>query len=157
MYIRALATFQMQEDESITAYLTCTEVIIGHLRQYDLYNGSDHYVVTAMAGLTDRYAIFTSILEGAPELPQWDDFKSRIKSFDQLGSITRKNNQQIMAVNNESFPNITKSKKQNHSKFTKRKVKCGQCYSPKHNSSQCDSNKYCNDCNNRSHDTNDCR
>ena len=45
----------------------------------------------------------------------------------------------------------------NHSKFTKRKTKCGQCYSPHHNSSQCDSRKYCSNCNNKSHDTYYCK
>ena len=133
MYIRALATIQMQEDESITAYLMRMEMIIGHFRQYDLYNGSDHFVITAMTGLTTTYEIFTSILEGAPELSNWDDFKSRIQSFDQLGSITRNTNQQIMTVNSAKLPNITKSKKMNHTKFTKRKTKFGQCYSPHHN------------------------
>ena len=151
-----LATLQQKSNEALVAYISRADVLKETIAEFDVFNDTSYFVVQTLQGLLKQYEVFKTIIDSAETLPEWDQFKVRIQSHAQLHKPAENTSQIMLVTNPTTLPVIQKKRKQNFKKFIN-KSKCTKCFSFKHATSQCDSTRWCNYCNNANHDTDFCR
>ena len=153
-----LAQLEQGPNEDVNAFITRADVIISKLEQFKVFNDSSFYVIKVMQGLLPKFEAFKVCINSGEEIPDWNSFKLRLTSHDQLHKATSVPKVMNVAVNsvNNYVPTVQKNRKSNFKKYIKN-PKCSMCFSTTHMANQCNSTKWCSFCNNASHDLSDCR
>ena len=152
-----LAQLSQGETESVHAYISRGDIIIYKLEQFKVFNDTSFYVIIHMQGLQPRFATFKATISTADEIPEWNTYKLKLSSHDQLQKVPAKASKVMTVGVNNAAPKIQKPKQTNKFKKFVKKPKCTFCFSTDHTTQNCTSSKWCGFCGNASHYLRECR
>ena len=154
-----LASATQHENESLGDYISRLEGIKNQLEEFDTIKNNNYYVIKALHGLHMQYETLKTVIN-INKLPNWEDFKEIVESHGSMLGLDIKT-KQILEVSSKSssasFPIIHKNRRNtNYKRFTNSQPNCRRCLGKNHTSDICESDKWCNTCNNASHNLSDC-
>ena len=152
---------KMKTNEDLIQFLLRVDGIKSEGDKNNLFPGEAGWMYYAtLKALPKRFSTMKLNFQQVGSYPPWKDFKEQIITFDQLANNTTNPDSEpmeIMAVEEGTKPNIVKNPNKNAKKFIKKQnPMCKQCFATDHKSAECQSEAYCNFCNNRSHNIWDC-
>ena len=152
-----LAILNQGENEGIPSYVTRIEHIKHNLDEFGTIRNSNYFVIMALKGLNSKFHTLKTVIN-SDKIPDWEIFKERLESHGAMSNFDQKQSNQILNITNPSnVPNIYHNRNQsNYNRFHLDNTKCSNCFGP-HKTYECRSVKYCNKCQNASHNQNECR
>ena len=152
-----LALLSQGENEGISSYVTQIEQMKHNLDEFGTIRNSNYFVIMALKGLNSKYNTLKTIIN-SDKIPDWDIFKERLESHGAMSNFDQKQSNQILNITNPSnVPHIYHNRnRSNNSRFYLDNTKCSNCFG-QHKTYECRSVKFCNTCQNASHNQVECR
>ena len=144
------------ESESLTSYLDRFEQLKNRIEEFKIVTKNTLLVVLCLNGLNSKYAIFKNIMSTG-KMPDWATFKEKIESHAAIMNLNTTKSNKVLNISDRYFPKVVKTRGTNFKKFNKFRPKCLKCLGKYHTTKNCTSDKFCEHCQNASHNTVDCR
>ena len=159
--MNALFSVQIINGESLSNYLSRIESIRKTMSEFNYFPDDHVYILKALHGLPDNYDTFKTVINAFLSTHTWTSFKEQLLNLVLLQAKPTDKQATIMTVStdNRPTPTVQETNKQNYKQFVQSSESselCKTCYGD-HPTEECKANKWCHECNNKSHNSHECR
>ena len=148
-----LCNLKLKDNETLTDFITRVDKLKSSLDEFKTINNTNLITCMVLRAINHKYSTFVENISTSGKMPPWDIFKEKLESYNAVLTINKPggrsyNDNTVASVQNKNF----KKRYQN-----KKRYSCAQCFGSSHKTHECNSNKYCKLCDNKSHDYENCR